>query len=320
MTSLSRVAFGVPQKFSGRLSDCSRLTKWKLSLWVSATGAAGFFMNTPVLSPEFFYSSGGIFLCSSAAHVFNQIMERRTDALMTRTRNRPVASGRVSPLKAAGFGTFCVASGSSLLYLTSGPAAAPLALMNVVLYTCGYTVLKRRTQWNTHVGAVVGAIPPLIGYVASGGSFFAPQPWMLFGLMYVWQLPHFYSLAWLYRKDYINAGLKMYGTDDDSGRTTALTSVKWVTLLTTMPVIYSYTGLVSPYYAMVTLLPNVFINHKCLRYLDDPTRQSATSFFLHSLWHVLMLVGLASYYVANEHKESERNRHVTTLTHGTIST
>nr|BAN64706.1 prenyltransferase, UbiA family protein [Babesia bovis] len=140
MTSLSRIVFSVPQRHSGRLSNCCKLTKWKLSLWVSATGAAGFFMNSPVLSPEVFCCSGGIFLCSSAAHVFNQIIERKTDALMVRTRNRPLASGRVTPYQAAGFGTLCVLSGSTLLSLTSGATAAPLALLNIGLYTCGYTV------------------------------------------------------------------------------------------------------------------------------------------------------------------------------------
>ncbi|ORM40658.1 Protoheme IX farnesyltransferase [Babesia sp. Xinjiang] len=310
MTSLFRVIFAKPQRLSGRLSSCLDLTKWKLSMWVSATGAGGYLMATPTLSPEFFYACGGIFLCSSAAHAFNQIIERKTDALMIRTRNRVLPSGIITPAKAAAFGTLFVASGSSLLYLTGSTTAAPLALMNVALYTCGYTFLKRYTEWNTHVGAIVGAVPPLIGYAAAGGSLLSPEPWMLFGMIYMWQLPHFYSLAWLYRKDYLNAGLKMYGTKDDSGRTTALTSVKWMTVLTSMPLLYSYAGWISPNFAIVSLLPNLFINHKCLRYLDDPCKENATRFFVHSLWHVLVLVGLASYYVATDCKASVQENNI----------
>ncbi|CDR95174.1 prenyltransferase, UbiA family protein, putative [Babesia bigemina] len=306
MTSLSRALLDRRRNVSSPLSLFLKLSKWKLSLWVSATGASGFLMKTPALSPDFFYACGGVFLCSSAAHVFNQIMERKTDALMVRTRNRPLPTREITPRGAAVLGSASALAGSSLLWLTGDSVAAPLALMNVALYTCGYTVLKRYTEWNTHVGSIVGAIPPLIGYAAAGGSIMAPDPWMLFGMMYVWQLPHFYSLAWLHRKDYLNAGLKMFGTTDESGRSTALASVKWVTILTSMPMVYSYYGLISPSFAIVSLLPNLFVNYRCLRYLDNPCKEEARAFFLHSLWHVLMLVGLASYYVATENEDVKK--------------
>lgn len=134
------------------------------------------------------------------------------------------------------------------------------------------------------------------------------DPWLLFVIMYVWQLPHFYSLAWLHRKDYLNAGLKMYGTTDDSGRTTALASVKWVTVLSSIPLIFSYGGLVSPMLAAWSLVPNLFITYKCLSFMDNPNRKDIRNFFRHSLWHVLLLVGLTSYCIATEEEEAKQKR------------
>ncbi|KAK1442730.1 protohem IX farnesyltransferase like protein [Babesia gibsoni] len=262
----------------------------------------------PVVSPEFFLTCGGIYLCSSAAHVFNQIIERKTDALMIRTCNRPLAAGNLSPNVASIIGLGCAAAGSSLLHLTGSHVAAPLALVNIALYSCIYTPLKRKTEWNTHVGSVVGAIPPLIGYAAAGGGLTCCDPWLLFGIMYVWQLPHFYSLAWLHRKDYLNAGLQMFGTKDESGKTTALACVKWVTVLNCLPLVYSYAGLISPNMALWTLLPNLYINYKCVKYFDSPNKLEARSFFINSLWHVLMLVGITSYCVATEDQEDKQRR------------
>ncbi|KAK1938537.1 prenyltransferase, UbiA family protein [Babesia divergens] len=303
MTSLSRIIIRKTRSVLPKPSQWQQMMKWKLSLWVSSTGASGYLMAAPIYSTELFMTCGGIFLCSSAAHVFNQIIERKRDMLMVRTRNRPLATGEITPSNAAVLGIACTAAGASLLQLTGDNVAAPLALMNIALYTGAYTPLKRVTEWNTHVGSIVGAIPPLIGYAAAGGSLLCPDPWLLFGIMYVWQLPHFYSLAWLHRKDYLNAGLQMFGTRDESGRTTALACMKWVTILSSMPLIYSYAGWISPNFALVSLIPNLLINYKGARSLNNPTRQNVRSFFMYSLWHVLTLVTMASFYVATDHTQ-----------------
>jgi protoheme IX farnesyltransferase len=145
---------------------------------------------------------------AAAASLFNAVLERDTDALMERTRNRPLPTGRIGVAPATLVGALLVALGTTGLALRFEPLAALLALATVVAYALIYTPLKRVTTFNTLVGAFPGAAPPLIGHVALTGDG-GVWGWSLFGLLFVWQFPHFLSIAWLYREDYRRAGLKM---------------------------------------------------------------------------------------------------------------
>ncbi len=152
--------------------------------------------------------SAGLFLTCSGAACLNQVLEADTDALMERTRSRPIPSGRVRRESALVFGLLACALGVSWFSWMVGPLAAWLALAMVVLYDFVYTPLKRITPLNTAVGAVPGALPVLIGWAAAGKGL-DPVAWTLFGILFLWQFPHFMAIAWLHREDYERAGLRM---------------------------------------------------------------------------------------------------------------
>lgn len=147
-------------------------------------------------------------LVGASSSVFNQVLERDTDRLMPRTRNRPLAAERMSVRDAVLFGAALGVSGVSGLALAFQPLSALLALSTLAAYVLLYTPLKRYTSLNTVVGAVPGAMPPLLGFVAMAGRP-GPWAWILFALVFAWQFPHFFAIAWLYREDYRRAGMQM---------------------------------------------------------------------------------------------------------------
>jgi protoheme IX farnesyltransferase len=177
---------------------------------VLVTTALGFFMaHSHIVSWSLlFFTLLGTFISSSGALALNNYLERDLDALMTRTRNRPLPAGEISPFEALCFGIVCVLLGVSLLVLKVNLLTGFLALLTSFLYVLVYTPLKRVTWLNTLVGAVPGALPPLGGWAAAAGEI-GIGAWVLFLLMFIWQQPHFYSIAWMYREDYRQAGFQM---------------------------------------------------------------------------------------------------------------
>jgi protoheme IX farnesyltransferase len=159
----------------------------------------------------------GTLLVAGSANAINQWIERELDARMRRTRSRPIPSGRLSPADAVAFGVLTLAMGVSTLAMTAGPAAAVVALVTWTIYVAVYTPMKTRTWLNTAVGAVSGALPLAIGWVAGGGGIADPMSLAVLGVMYVWQFPHFMAIAWLCRDDYGVAGYKMSTTLDPTG-------------------------------------------------------------------------------------------------------
>ena len=147
-------------------------------------------------------------LVGASSSVFNQVLERDTDRLMPRTANRPLAAGRMSTRDAVLFGAALGLAGVAGLALLFQPLAALLALSTLAAYVLVYTPLKRFTSLNTVVGALPGAMPPLLGYVALAGTA-GPWGWLLFAIVFAWQFPHFFAIAWLYRDEYRRAGMAM---------------------------------------------------------------------------------------------------------------
>src|SRR5262249_14963818 len=148
-----------------------------------------------------FHTLVGAGLVAAGGSALNHWLERRADARMRRTADRPLPAGRVSSAEAMTFGVVLAVLGVSYLAAAlPGPAAATVAALTFVLYVGVYTPLKRITTWNTVIGAVPGALPPVIGWCAAEGRV-AAEGWVLFAILFVWQLPHFYSIAWLYRDD-----------------------------------------------------------------------------------------------------------------------
>jgi protoheme IX farnesyltransferase len=190
--------------------DYWELTKPEINFLIAITTAAGFWMSTAAGVRDFpwmpfLHTLLGTVLVASAAATLNQLIERRYDAQMRRTARRPLASGRIAPSHALWFGVLLSVLGVAYLAISTNVLASLLAALTLLSYLFLYTPLKRITPLCTLVGAIPGAAPPLIGWAAARGRL-DPSAWALFAIVFLWQFPHFMSIAWMYRQDYARAG------------------------------------------------------------------------------------------------------------------
>lgn len=193
------------------------LTKPRLAMLSTLTGVAGYLAAPGAFSwPGLAAVSAAIFLAAGGALTLNQWMERATDGRMTRTAGRPLPSGRLAPAAALGFGLLMTASGLLVALLTLPAIATGLTALTVASYLLLYTPLKKRTHWCTHAGAFPGALPPLIGWSAATGHPGGLGLW-LFAIVLLWQMPHFFAIAWLCREDYARGGLRILSVTRPDG-------------------------------------------------------------------------------------------------------
>lgn len=193
-----------------RMRLYSQLSKYRLSALVMATTSAGYLAaGGPVDAVALSCACLGTMLASSSANTFNQVIETSNDSRMKRTRNRPLPSGRISRSHALGWGLTSGAAGVAVLAAGTNPLTAALGAANHLLYVGPYTLSKTRSELNTWVGSVVGAVPPLMGWAAATGGVVAVEPLLLASYLFLWQFPHFFSLAWLHREDYARGGFAM---------------------------------------------------------------------------------------------------------------
>ena len=188
---------------SARVADFLALTKPRLNSLVVVTTGVGFYLASegPVDMVEMLHTVLGAALVAGGAAAFNQVAERDLDEEMERTRRRPLPGGRIRPPEARMFATVLAMTGATELALATNWLATVVALVTLVSYVGIYTPLKRRTPWATPIGAIPGALPPMIGWAAARGELGA-EAWVLFGIVFFWQLPHFHALSWMYRRDF----------------------------------------------------------------------------------------------------------------------
>jgi protoheme IX farnesyltransferase len=216
-----------------RWADFAELTKPRIAVMVLFTVAAGAWLSSPgnVDWARLLHTLFGTALVACGASALNQLLERHSDGLMLRTENRPLPSGRLQPLEVLWFGLSLSLGGLLYLALTlRDPLPVLVVWVTLTSYVLIYTPLKRYSVWNTVVGAVPGALPPVIGWTAMGGTLGA-EVLLLFGVLFLWQLPHFYAIAWIYRDDYSRAGLRMFPVVDARGGRTAWQMVFFSALL-----------------------------------------------------------------------------------------
>jgi protoheme IX farnesyltransferase len=199
-------------------ADWLELTKPRITLLVVFTALVGFVTAAPAprWSALLLAALAGTGLVAAGASTLNQVLERATDALMNRTRNRPIPAGRIRPAEATLFGGLLTGAGLLLLAALCGSLAALVAFATWASYLFLYTPLKRRTHLATLVGAVPGALPPVIGWAAASGRL-EPGAFILFAIVFLWQIPHFLAIAWLYRDDYERGGLQVLPVIDRQG-------------------------------------------------------------------------------------------------------
>ncbi|XP_036307808.1 protoheme IX farnesyltransferase, mitochondrial isoform X1 [Pipistrellus kuhlii] len=266
----------------------ARLSKIKLTALVVSTTSAGFALAPgPFDLSCFLLTSLGTGLASCAANSINQFFEVPFDSNMNRTKNRPLVRGQISPLLAVAFATCCAVPGVALLTWGVNPLTGALGLFNIFLYTCCYTPLKRVSIANTWVGAVVGAIPPVMGWTAATGSLDAGA-FLLGGILYSWQFPHFNALSWGLREDYSRGGYCMMSvTHPALCRRVALRHcLALLVLSATAPAL----GVTTWTFPAIALPINLYISYLGFRFYVDADRKSSRKLFFCSLWHLPLLL------------------------------
>jgi protoheme IX farnesyltransferase len=231
------------------------LTKPRLNLLVLLTTLAGYYLGSePSMElPRLAWLMLGTALVAAGASALNQWMEREEDARMYRTRDRPVPAGRVQPQEAATFGVLLSVLGTLILGLAVNLLTAALAAITCLSYLALYTPLKKLTPLNTIVGAVPGAIPPVMGWTAARGEIDLTAA-VLFGILFLWQMPHFLAIAWIYREDYGRAGLRMLPLVEHGPRRTGLVAVLHALALVPVALIPSLIGLTGTVYLIAALV------------------------------------------------------------------
>ena len=276
-------------------SDLSELTKARLTVMVLLTTLAGFCLaHHGALSwMTLFHTLLGTALVAVCSSILNQALERDTDALMARTQTRPFVTRRLPLTETIVAGCVLGAVGLAELAWFVNGLTALLSALTLVIYAFFYTPLKRVSEVNTLVGAIPGALPPLIGATAATGHFNV-EGWTLFALLACWQLPHFYAIAWMYRDDYRQAGLRMVSTNDATGRRTGIHAVVSALVLLPVSLLPSIIGHSGIFYAVVaTILSLVFVV-MAIRFARQPDRPHARALFLTSIIYLpLILSALA---------------------------
>ena len=275
----------------GVFSDFAELVKARLTLLVLLTTAVGFYLGAPgpVNLLALLHAVFGAALAAAGAAALNQWWERRLDALMHRTKSRPIPAGRMLPLSALIAGSLLAIAGIIYLRFNCNSLSAWLAAATIVIYIFAYTPLKRISTANTLVGAIPGALPLMIGWAAASGRL-DPGAWSLFAILFFWQLPHFFAIAWMYREDYARAGFEMVSKGDDTGARSASQSVLFCMLLLLVSGIPAFLGVVNSIYLGVELILNGLFIIVAMRFLRTQLATDARRLFLTSIAYLPLLL------------------------------
>lgn len=283
-----------------------RLSKLKLSALVVVTSMAGFHAAPHPTLPLFLWTVGGVALSSFSANAFNQWLEAPFDSQMSRTRMRPLPTHALSSLHAFGFAGLCGIAGVALLAVKVGWLAAALAGSNIMLYAAAYTPLKRASIVNTWVGAVVGAIPPMIGYVAADGGALSWGCLSLGALLYCWQFPHFNSLSWNLRGDYSRAGYRMASVLDPA--LTVRTALRHCWALIPVSALIYWVGVCEdPLWLVDSTVLNSAMIYLAYKFKRSPSKATARKLFFFSLIHLPLLLILLLVHKKKLYPHSDKN-------------
>ncbi len=277
--------------FRKRIEDFYELTKPRLSFLSVITAVVGYLSANPsrdlgILMSLLFGTS----LAAGGAAVLNQWLERHADAKMIRTQERAIPAGRVDPTHALIYGLSLSIAGCAILYVGANLLSAALTAITVITYILVYTPLKQLTTWNTIIGAIPGALPPLIGWAAATGTIDL-LGWILFAILFLWQIPHFFAIAWTYRKDYAQGGFVMLSNADETGRKVALQSFLFCLALIISTLLPVLTGKASWLYGIVAIATGLYILRPAIEFLKADQRDAAArKLFFASIFYLPALL------------------------------
>jgi protoheme IX farnesyltransferase len=272
-------------------SDFAELVKARLTILVLLTTAVGFYLGAAgaINYAALLHAVFGTAMAAAGAAALNQWWERRLDALMQRTRTRPIPGGRMLPRDALIVGTLLALAGVVYLARACNGLSASLAAATIVIYIFAYTPLKRVSTSNTLVGAIPGALPPMIGWAAASGRL-DPGAWSLFAILFFWQLPHFFAIAWMYREDYERAGFQMVSRGDETGTRSASQSVLFCIVLLLVSGIPAFLRVVNSWYLLTELVLNGLFIFAAMRFLRTQAAADARRLFLASIIYLPLLL------------------------------
>ncbi len=277
---------------SGLVRDLVELVKARLTLLVLLTTAVGFYLGAegPINFVALLHTVFGTAAAAAGAAALNQWWEYNLDALMQRTRSRPVPAGRMRPRDAVILGSVLSIFGVAYLAFVCNALSAALAAITIIIYIFAYTPLKRVSTFNTALGAVPGALPPMIGWAAARGTLNAGA-WTLFAILFFWQLPHFFAIAWMYRDDYARAGFQMISSDDRTGERSASQSVFFCMLLFVVAGLPAFLGIATVFYLLAELILGAVFVAVAMRFLKTRARSDARRLFITSIIYLPLLLG-----------------------------
>lgn len=277
---------------SGFIGDLVELVKARLTLLVLLTTAVGFYLGAddPINYAALLHAVLGTAAAAAGAAALNQWWEYNLDAMMQRTRSRPVPAGRMRPRGALVLGAALSIFGVAYLAFVCNALSAALAAITIIIYIFAYTPLKRVSTFNTALGAVPGALPPMIGWAAARGTLNAGA-WMLFAILFFWQLPHFFAIAWMYRDDYARAGFQMISSEDRTGERSASQSVFFCMILFIVAGLPAFLGIATVFYLLAELILGAVFLAAAMRFLKTRTRADARRLFLTSIIYLPLLLG-----------------------------
>lgn len=290
---MSRVAVAVaPHSPGSVVRDYLQLSKARIVMMVLITTAAAFVVGVRGISAvALFNTLFGTAMVAAGTNALNQYVERDYDALMRRTRNRPLPDGRITPRNALVFSAGIAAAGTLYLGLTVNWLTAGLGVLTLASYIFVYTPLKRITSLCTVVGAIPGAIPPVMGWAAArghigiGGAIF-------FGLLFFWQLPHFMAISWIYREDYGRAGFAMTSVRDANGTSSARQAILWSIALIGVSVLPTFAGMAGVTYLVAATVSGVALLGMSIAFFFDRSNRMAMKLFMTSNVYLVVVMAL----------------------------
>ena len=284
--------------------DLMVLTKVRLNTFVLITTLFGYILASKTVHEvwvadwwQLFHTILGTAAVAFGSAAFNQLMEIHQDSQMKRTANRPLPSNRMNVVTAFAIGWVLSAFGVIHLSAIVGPGSAYLAAITSVVYVFIYTPMKRKSSANTLVGAIPGAIPPVIGWVAAGGGWDDGEAWYLFALLFLWQLPHFVAINWLCREEYEEAGYKMWSNGDVSGKKTARLALIFSACLAALAPIACLPGIeyANWIFGIGGGLAGIYMCWLAVKFSRAGTRESSRGLFLFTLLYLPLALGLLAF-------------------------
>jgi heme o synthase len=276
-----------------RFGDYVTLTKPRLNFLVLLTVAAAYSLGAPPGATliDLAHTLAGTFLVAGGAAALNQAWERRTDRLMRRTAQRPMADRRMSAAEGTGFGVLLTVAGATELAYFVNPLSAVVAMLTTASYVLLYTPLKLRTSLSTIAGALPGALPAVIGWAAATNTL-SIEGWVLFGIVFMWQMPHFLAIAWMYRDEYARAGMPLLPVIEPDGKSTGRQAVLYTAVLIPLSMMPTGVGLATARYLVGAITLGAILMVLSLEFSAKRDLPTARRLFFGSILYLPILWAL----------------------------